>query len=325
MALTAKPGQPMISLQHIQKKFDGKTVINDLNLQIKQGEFFVLVGTSGSGKTTTLKMINRLEEQDDGDILIESKKVKDFDLQDLRWNMGYVLQQIALFPTMTVAQNIGLIPEMKGWNKQKVAATVDRLLTEVGLDPENYRSRMPSELSGGEQQRIGICRAIASEPPVVLMDEPFSALDPISRNQLQDLVLMLHRRLHDTVVFVTHDMNEALKLGDRIAVMSKGEILQVDTPAKIAQNPANEFVKEFFAHSNTELNLFETPLTELVKLGFYQKSSASEQLATFDQATPLTAVMDQLSREKAISITQNNRAIGTLTAQNIVAFLKNSC
>ncbi|MCC3237662.1 ABC transporter ATP-binding protein, partial [Pediococcus acidilactici] len=208
-----------------------------------EGEIFVLVGTSGSGKTTTLKMINQLFVQTAGDILFNGQRIKDYDLRNLRLEIGYVLQQIALFPTMTVEQNISLIPEMKRVDKEEVKRRVTQLLEDVDLDPERYRKRYPRELSGGEQQRIGILRALAAQPPVVLFDEPFSALDPLVRAQLQDLVLKLHQKFKNTIVFVTHDMDEALKLGDRIGVMKDGKLLQVATPKEIAQNPANEFVE----------------------------------------------------------------------------------
>lgn len=219
------------------KKYDGKYVIDDLNLAIKKGEIFVLVGPSGSGKTTTLKMINGLSKPSAGDIYFKGKSLNEYNLQKMRWNMGYVLQQIALFPTMTVKQNIEVIPEMLGWEKQKRADRVDELLQKVGLSPDIYRDRMPRELSGGEQQRIGIIRAIAASPDVILMDEPFSALDPISRNSLQELVLSLHEELGTTIVFVTHNMEEAIKLGDRIAFMKDGEIIQCDTPEQLLMNP----------------------------------------------------------------------------------------
>lgn len=221
-------------------------ILDDINFEIKEGEFFVLVGPSGSGKTTTLKLINRLIEQTEGDILFQNKKLKDYNLRELRLETGYVLQQIALFPNLTVAENIALIPEMKKMDKNITLKKTQELLGEVGLDPKKYMNRLPSELSGGEKQRIGILRAIISNPKVLLMDEPFSALDPISKSQLQDLIKQLHNEYHMTTVFVTHDMNEAIKLADRICLMKKGKIVQLATPDDIKNNPSNEFVKEFF-------------------------------------------------------------------------------
>ena len=237
----------MIKYDHVSMAYpDSGKVLDDLNFEIRDGEFFVIVGPSGSGKTTTLKLINRLIEQTEGDIYFKRKRIKDYDLRDLRLNMGYVLQEIALFPNLTVAENIALIPEMKKVDKKTIKATTNRLLNQVGLSPEVYSKRLPKDLSGGEKQRIGILRALAGDPEVLLMDEPFSALDPISKGQLQDLVKQLHEDYKITTVFVTHDMDEALKLADRICVMKAGRVVQIAEPEAILNNPENAFVREFF-------------------------------------------------------------------------------
>ena len=237
----------MITYDHVSMAYpDSGKVLDDLNFEIRDGEFFVIVGPSGSGKTTTLKLINRLIEQTEGDIYFKRKRIKDYDLRDLRLNMGYVLQEIALFPNLTVAENIALIPEMKKVDKKTIKATTNRLLDQVGLSPEVYLKRLPKDLSGGEKQRIGILRALAGDPEVLLMDEPFSALDPISKGQLQDLVKQLHEDYKITTVFVTHDMDEALKLADRICVMKAGRVVQIAEPEAILNNPENAFVREFF-------------------------------------------------------------------------------
>ncbi|MGU7961045.1 ATP-binding cassette domain-containing protein [Streptococcus suis] len=220
-------------------------ILKNLTFDIQEGEFFVLIGPSGSGKTTTLKLINRLIEQTDGDIRIQGKRLKDFDLRKLRLETGYVLQQIALFPNMTVAENIALIPEMKGLNKEETLKKSRQLLNKVGLEPDSYLDRLPKDLSGGEKQRIGILRAIIANPKVLLMDEPFSALDPISKGQLQDLIKGLHEEFKMTTVFVTHDMDEAVKLADRICLMKVGEVVQLGTPDELRNQPANDFVGEF--------------------------------------------------------------------------------
>lgn len=222
-------------------------ILDSLNFEIDEGEFFVLIGPSGSGKTTTLKLINRLIEQTDGDIFFQNEKLKNFDIRELRLETGYVLQQIALFPNLTVEENIALIPEMKKMDKTFIEQKTRELLEKVGLEPDQYLKRLPKDLSGGEKQRIGILRAIISNPKVLLMDEPFSALDPISRTQLQDLIKQLHKEFNMTTVFVTHDMNEALNLADRICIMKNGKIVQLDTPQRIKNNPVNDFVKEFFS------------------------------------------------------------------------------
>ena len=237
----------MIRYQGVSMSYDGKEkVLDDLNFEIKEGEFFVLVGPSGSGKTTTLKLINRLIEQTEGDIFFQDKNIKNYPLREMRLEMGYVLQEIALFPNLTVAENIGLIPEMKKINKREIDKRVDSLLKQVDLDPKVYKNRLPEDLSGGEKQRIGILRAIAANPKVLLMDEPFSALDPISRTQLQDLVKDLHEDYKITTVFVTHDMREAIKLADRICLMRDGKVVQIGSPEDLVNNPANDFVASFF-------------------------------------------------------------------------------
>ena len=221
-------------------------ILDDLSFEIQEGEFFVLVGPSGSGKTTTLKLINRLIEQTDGDIYFEDKRLKDYDLRELRLKTGYVLQQIALFPNLTVSENIALIPEMKNFDKKEIKEKTEDLLRKVGLDPKHYMNRLPKELSGGEKQRVGILRAIIANPKILLMDEPFSALDPISKVQLQDLIKTLHNEYKMTTVFVTHDMDEALKLADRICILQDGKVVQIATPKEMQDNPANDFVREFF-------------------------------------------------------------------------------
>ena len=236
----------MIEYKHVALRYGEKTVLEDVNLKIKDGEFMVLVGPSGSGKTTMLKMINRLLEPTDGNIYMEDKRIKDYNQRDLRLSTGYVLQQIALFPNLTVAENIAIIPEMKGWNKDKIKQNTAELLEIVGLPANEYAGRFPSMLSGGEQQRVGIVRAIIGEPRILLMDEPFSALDAISRKQLQVLTKKLHNEFGVTIIFVTHDTDEALLLADRIAVLQNGQICQIDKPNAILENPSNEFVANLF-------------------------------------------------------------------------------
>ena len=236
----------MIEYKNVALRYKEKNVLKDVNLRIEDGEFMVLVGPSGSGKTTMMKMINQLIEPTDGNIYLNQKRIKDHHQRELRLETGYVLQQIALFPNLTVAENIALIPEMKGWKKEQIQEKSKELLEKVGLSFEDYANRYSKELSGGEQQRVGIVRAIIATPKILLMDEPFSALDAISRKQLQDLTKQLHQEFKMTTLFVTHDTDEAVKLADRIAVLKDGEIVQVDTPAEIQTHPANEFVKELF-------------------------------------------------------------------------------
>ena len=242
---------PFIEFCGAGKQYDGKYAVRELDFTIYQGEFFVLVGGSGSGKSTTLRMINALIEPTDGNVYLHGKRIKDYDIRQLRHQIGYVLQQIALFPTMTVAQNIALMPDILGWQKAERRARVNELLELVELSPEHYCDRYPHELSGGEQQRIGILRAIAAKPQVLLMDEPFSALDPLVRAVLQDQIAMIHKKLGATIVFVTHDMQEALRLACRIGVMHNGKLVQIGVPEEIKNRPANNYVKSLFSTADT--------------------------------------------------------------------------
>lgn len=238
---------PLIEFKNVSKRYDGHAAVSELNLTIYQGEFFVLVGGSGSGKSTTLRMINALTEPTDGDVYFNGRRIKDYDIRPLRHRIGYVLQQIALFPTMTVAQNIELMPDILGWDKAQRKARASELLELVGLSPAQYQNRYPHELSGGEQQRVGILRAIAAKPDILLMDEPFSALDPLARASLQETVSLIHKKLGTTIVFVTHDMAEALKLACRIGVMHNGKLVQIGTPEAIKKQPANDYVQSLFS------------------------------------------------------------------------------
>lgn len=236
----------MIRFEKVSKSFGDNQVLKEESFHIQDREFFVLVGSSGSGKTTLLKMINCLVQPTSGQIYLNKKTQKDLPLREMRLSIGYVLQQIALFPNLTVAENIAIIPEMKKWTKEEIREKTIEFLNKVGLPAEDYLYRYPKDLSGGEQQRVGIVRAIISHPKILLMDEPFSALDPISRNQLQDLMLDLHREFDMTIVFVTHDIKEAIKLGDRVAILDQGQIIQLDSPQAIMENPANDFVASLF-------------------------------------------------------------------------------
>lgn len=241
----------MISYKNVSMEYpESGKVLDNLNFNIEKGEFFVIVGPSGSGKTTSLKLINRLIEQTDGDIFFNNKKLKDYNLRELRLKIGYVLQEIALFPNLTVFENISLIPEMKKMDKEIIDEKIDFLLNKVGLEPKRYKNRFPEELSGGEKQRVGILRAIISGPEILLMDEPFSALDPISRINLQDLIKELHNEYKITTVFVTHDMSEAIKLADRICFMKEGKVIQIATPEEILKNPENKFVSKFLGNES---------------------------------------------------------------------------
>jgi osmoprotectant transport system ATP-binding protein len=301
----------MIRFEQVSKQFpNGTFAVKSLELEIKKGEFFVLIGPSGSGKTTTLKMINRLIELSKGWVWINGKKISDYDINELRWNIGYVLQQIALFPHMTIEENIAIVPELKNWDKEKIADRVDELLKMVGLDPKEYRNRKPNELSGGQQQRVGVIRALAADPEIILMDEPFSALDPFSREKLQDDMLEIQRKLKKTIVFVTHDMQEALKLGDRICLMKDGEIVQIGTPHEFLTNPANEFVREFVGSKKLSIHLDELIMP---KTG---EQALLSDTKTISLSTPVDEVLEHLAFFEQISVEDNGKTIGFISRQN---------
>ena len=236
----------MLKFENVSKVYeDGFKAVDSISFEIPKGELLVLIGPSGSGKSTTMKMINRMEPHTSGKILINGKDNNSYVASELRRGIGYVIQQIGLFPHYTIEKNIAIVPQLNGWSPDKTKSRVHELLELVGMDPKIYANRYPKELSGGQQQRVGIARALASDPEIILMDEPFSALDPITREQLQGELISLHKKLNKTIIFVTHDMDEALKMGDRIAIMKDGKLLQLDTPEKLLHEPAHGFVEEF--------------------------------------------------------------------------------
>jgi len=234
-----------IEYQHVVKQFAGSDYIavNDVNLTIHEGEFITILGSSGSGKTTLLKMTNRLYDPDSGNIVLFGENIRDVDVVQVRRRIGYVIQQVGLLPHMTIAQNIAIVPKLLKWEKARIDSRVRELLELVGLDPDQFSKRYPSQLSGGQQQRVGLARALAIDPKIMLLDEPFGAIDAINRLNLQDELKRLHDGLQKTFLFVTHDISEALKLGTRVVVMNEGKVCQFDTPENIAKNPADGFVK----------------------------------------------------------------------------------
>lgn len=246
---TERAGQrPMIALQGVSKTYpkQPRPAVAGLNLDIPEGAIVTLIGPSGCGKTTILKMMNRLIEPTTGRILLDGEDVTDVNADQLRRRMGYVIQQVGLFPHLTVADNIAVVPRMLGWDKRRITRRVDELLHLVGMEPADFRDRYPRQLSGGQQQRVGVARGLAADPPVMLMDEPFGAIDPITRERLQDEFLEVQRQVAKTICFVTHDLSEAVKLGDRIAVFAAGgRLAQYDTPSEVLAHPADDFVAEF--------------------------------------------------------------------------------
>lgn len=287
----------MITFKQVTKTYAQSVALQRVNLTINSRELFVLVGPSGSGKTTLLKMINRLNEPTSGEVRIDDQKVNDVEVQTLRRTIGYVLQSGALFPNMTVFENAAISLAVLGWPIKKQHERVNALLQLVGLAPQKFAERHPSELSGGEAQRVGIVRALAADPLIVLMDEPFSALDPISKRQLQELVLTLHQRLETTFVFVTHDMQEAIKLADRMAVIHNGELQQVGTPAEILTMPQNKFVANFFAGEvNTKLYLQAVLTAHLGTVSSSETSNDAIELKRTDTLSTWAAILAKKPR-----------------------------
>lgn len=252
----------MIEVQHISKSFNGAPVVQDVSFKVHPGEVLVLLGTSGSGKTTTLRMINRLVEKDGGKIYIHSEDVDQLTPYELRRRIGYVIQSIGLFPHYTIEQNIAVVPKLLGWSTDKIKTRINELLRMISL-PSSIRDRKPHELSGGQQQRVGIARALAGDPSLILMDEPFGALDPITRQELQNEFIALEGAINKAIILVTHDVSEAFRLGDRVAVMDSGRLIQIGTPRELLFSPANEFVKSFLGHQPIQLELDVITLRDL--------------------------------------------------------------
>ncbi|EOY5420269.1 ABC transporter ATP-binding protein [Cronobacter dublinensis] len=245
----------MIEFQQVSKFYDGNAAVRDISLTFAEGAFSVLIGTSGSGKSTTLKMINRLVEHDAGKIRFAGEEIRRFSPEALRRRMGYAIQSVGLFPHWTVAQNIATVPQLLKWPKARIQARVDELLTLLGLAPEAFRDRYPHQLSGGQQQRVGVARALAADPEVLLMDEPFGALDPVTRTALQQEMRRIHQLLGRTIVLVTHDIDEALGLAQHLVLMDNGEVVQQGTPLSLLTAPRNDFVRDFFGRSELGVRL----------------------------------------------------------------------
>ena len=248
-----------IVFNNVSKRFNriGPPAVDSVSLSINEGEFITILGSSGCGKTTLLKMVNRLHEPDGGSIHLFGENTRDADVIRLRRRIGYVIQQVGLFPHMTVGKNIATVPELMQWDRQRILARVDALLSLVGLEPEVFGTRYPRQLSGGQQQRVGLARALAADPKIMLLDEPFGAIDAITRMNLQDELLRLHGGLKKTFLFVTHDMAEAFKLGDRVVVMDQGRVCQFDTPEKIVGRPADGFVASLVNSARQQERVWE--------------------------------------------------------------------
>ncbi|WP_246018537.1 ATP-binding cassette domain-containing protein [Arthrobacter crusticola] len=302
-----------ILLDTVTKRYpgQGKPAVNGLTLEIPAGKIVMFVGPSGCGKTTTLKMINRLIEPTEGRIVLDGDDVTRIDGDALRRRIGYVIQAGGLFPHMSVAANIALVPKMLGWSKERIAARVDELLELVSLDPERYRDRFPRELSGGQQQRVGVARALAADPPVLLMDEPFGAVDPITRQRLQDELLNIQSELQKTIVCVTHDFDEAVKLGDWIAIFNEGaQLVQYDTPERILAEPANEFVENFIGSG---AGLKQLTLTRVDEVEVADAVVARPG----DLATEVLSRMDAVGHNHSVIVDARNRPLQWLSRRQL--------
>jgi osmoprotectant transport system ATP-binding protein len=292
----------MISFDNTSKAYAGVPAISGLNLHIARGELLVLLGPSGSGKSTALKMINRMVDHDSGRILLDGQEIYSFNVQDLRRRMGYAIQSVGLFPHWTVARNIATVPRLLGWSEERIQQRVDELLTLFAMEPAQYRERMPHQLSGGQQQRIGVARALAADPDVLLMDEPFGALDPVTRASLQLELLRIHRASGKTIVLVTHDIDEALLLATRIVLLQQGRIAQAGTPLVLLQHPANDFVADFLGRADAGLKLLS-----LRTVGDFLQPAASGSPAETGAANVAlqldTTVREAISHMAALGVT----------------------
>jgi len=298
----------MIVLDDLRKRFPGSRApaVDGVSLEVAASEICVLIGPSGCGKTTTMRMINRMIEPDAGRITIAGRDITGEDPVELRRGIGYVIQQVGLFPHQTIAENVATVPRLLGWPAARIAERVDTLLTLVRMDPTQYRDRFPRELSGGQKQRVGVARALAADPPVLLMDEPFGALDPLTRAALQDEFLRLLRELSKTIVFVTHDMDEALKLGTRIAVMREGRLVQYETPARLLAQPVDLFVESFVGGDRA-----------LKRLGLLRAGAHAQPIVVATDARRIAAEAS-LRDALAVLLDADNRPLAVVDAAGAV-------
>jgi osmoprotectant transport system ATP-binding protein len=311
----------VVSITDVSKSFrTGVTALQGISLDIRQGEFVSLIGPSGCGKTTALKMVNRLITITDGDITIDGASVRSLELTQLRRGIGYVFQQIGLFPHMTVESNIGSVPRLLGWSKQRIRERGGELLELVGLDPKSDLKRYPGEFSGGQQQRIGVARAMAADPPIMLMDEPFGAIDPIARDRLQNDFLRLHRQVRKTVIFVTHDIDEAIKMGDRIAIMRDGHLVQIATADDLLAKPANEFVASFVG---ADRGLKRLRVRNLADIELDPPRSERPSGPAIPRATSLHYALSMMLAEGTtrLDVVEGDRAVGSVRMEAITRLI----
>ncbi|MFC2038837.1 betaine/proline/choline family ABC transporter ATP-binding protein [Chloroflexota bacterium] len=299
----------MIRLENVTRKYGETTAVNGLSIEINEGEVCVLIGPSGCGKTTTLRMVNRLIEPTSGSIFIDNRDTGGIRPEQLRRTIGYAIQSVGLFPHMTVASNIAVVPRLLNWEKEAVENRVEELLRLVNLDPGEYSLKYPGQLSGGEAQRIGVARALAADPPILLMDEPFGAVDPLTRERLQAQFIRIQDELKKTVILVTHDLDEAIRLADRIAIMDSGKLVQYDTPEIILSNPANRFVHDFVGADRALKRLSRIPITDYIrKVPVVLLTADKESAASVIGNRPSVWVTDE-----------NGMLVGWLTGDDLAA------
>ena len=311
----------MIRFDQVTKQFaDGTEALKNVSLTIPTGKLTVIIGPSGCGKTTLMKMINHLEAPTSGEVLIDELSIKDRDDVELRRSIGYVIQRIGLFPHMTIAKNASIVPKLKGWSEEKTQTRIRELMNIVGLDPDTYLERFPLELSGGQQQRIGVVRALAGDPNIMLMDEPFSALDPISREQLQDELRNLQKRIKKTIVFVTHDMDEALKIADHIIVLRAGEVEQIGSSNDLIHEPKNDFVRNFIGQDriNRKRTFGKRKIRELSS--YFLQSQIGEQVVSVNSTENVEVAITLLDQPHTdvLAVYTNEELVGYITQSAIL-------
>jgi len=306
----------MITFEHVGKSFAGGVAIDDLSLTIDEGEFVVVIGRSGSGKSTTLKMLNRLVEHDRGRILFGGEEIRRFEPDVLRRRMGYAIQSIGLFPHWTVEQNIATVPDLLGWPRPRIRDRVTQLMELLDLAPETFRRRYPHQLSGGQQQRVGVARALAGDPAVLLMDEPFGSLDPVTRDALQQEIARIHKASGKTILFVTHDIDEALRLATRIVLLDRGRVVQVGTAREILMQPASEFVTDFVGRSDVGIKLLGLDtVAAYVREG---ESALGEPIACAASLREALSMMVARKVDRLSVVDGQGRRIGAISLADLV-------
>lgn len=308
-----------LRFEHVSKTFPNSVyaAVKDCTFEVEAGSFIVLLGPSGCGKTTLLKMVNRLIEPSGGAIFMDGKNIREIDVTTLRRHIGYVIQQVGLFPHLTVAQNVAVVPELVGWDKARIEARIDELLELVELDPGYYRARYPSQLSGGQQQRVGLARALAADPQLLMMDEPFGAIDAITRASLQEEMLRLKDAINKTVLFVTHDVDEALRLADKIVILQGGMVVQYDTPFKILDAPANDFVRELIGADDVVRRLALIGVREV--MASRAENFAPDSAPTIEAHDNLRNALSKLLQTGAreLVVLQEDKPVGVLGLREI--------